>query len=131
VGDYLIRHIRYEDFFAVVSDGADTLQQSKDQVDRFVRDMGDLKHHHVLLDLRHATTGPVAEPVLVEIAHHMKRQGLGVVNRLALLIDRDDEKRAELGHVFVRITTLMGMHVALFTSHQEALDWLNETTEWT
>jgi hypothetical protein len=129
VGDYFVRHVRYEDFFAVVSDGIDTLEHGRDQVDRFVRDLGDLKYHHVLLDLRHATIGPVAEPVLVELARHMKGRGLGVQNRLAMLIHHDDEERAERGHVFVRITTLMGMHVALFTSYQDALDWLNDATQ--
>jgi hypothetical protein len=129
VGTPLIRHVRYQDFIALVSDGSSDLDTTKKQFDDLIRSMGTLHAHNVLIDLRRATTGPVPEALLVEITGHMREAGLGVKNRVALVYDPDDELRIDRGEVIERIAALMNMHVFACTDYAEALDWLNDPTK--
>jgi hypothetical protein len=62
----LIRHVRYEDFVALISGGAGDLEGFRAALDALVRHMGCLHFHHVLLDLRRAAIPPLPEAVLVQ-----------------------------------------------------------------
>ena len=52
MGDFLIRHVRYEDFVTITSDGVGDLLGFQSAADALARRMGDLHYHHVLVDLR-------------------------------------------------------------------------------
>jgi hypothetical protein len=88
-----IKHVRYEDFIALSSEGVGTLEGFRSAVDTLVGQMGDVSFHHVLIDLRHAVIPPLPEAVLIEALEHLRRRGLGVLNRVAIAIDRDDAAR--------------------------------------
>src|SRR3954469_24461595 len=129
MGAPLIRHVRYEDFIAVVSDGVSELDDFKATIDTLVRQMGTLHFYHVLVDLRGATLAPLPEPILVEALSYLRQVGLGVVNRIAFVSDPDDEVRTERGQSAEGLTPLLGMHLRSFQDYSEALDWLNDPTE--
>jgi hypothetical protein len=122
----LIRHVRYQDFIALTSKGARDLDGFRSSIDTLVRQMGTLEHHHVLIDLRHAVVPPLHEAVLVEASTYLRARGLGVLNRIAVVVDPHDELRTERVQVAERIATLLGMHLRGFPDYAEALDWLND-----
>jgi hypothetical protein len=121
----IIKHVRYEDFIALVSDGVNTLDGFRAAIDHLLAEMGSVRAHHVLFDLRHATVGPLRGAVLIEGLSFMSRRGLGLDNRMALLTDRDDTVRTERALAAERAAAHMGLHVRAFTDHSDAMDWLN------
>jgi hypothetical protein len=122
----LIRHVRYQDFIALISDGVGDLASFRSAIDTLVRQMGTLDYHHILVDLRHAVIPPLPEAVLVESARYLRDLGLGVLNRIAIVTDPADELRTEPVAVAERIALLLGMHLRGFQDYSEALDWLND-----
>ena len=125
----LIRHVRYEDFIAVLSEGARDLRDFQAAVDTLVRRMGTLHYHHVLVDLRGATLAPLPEAILVEATSYLRRMRLGVWNRIAVVTDPADEARTGRVRSAERIAQLLEMHLRSFQDYREALDWLNDLTE--
>ena len=125
----LVRHVRYEDFYALVSEGVRDLPSFRASVDVLLREMGNLHHHHILLDLRHAVIGPLPEAILHQAVSDLRALGIGVLNRVAIVTDQDDEIRTERVLVAEQIATLQGMHIRGFVDYGEALDWLNDPTE--
>jgi len=81
-----IRHIRYEDFISVSSAGEPDLDAVRSAVDEVVRRRGDVASHDVVVDLRRAVLPPLPEPVLGEALECLRRAGLGVRNRVAVVI---------------------------------------------
>jgi hypothetical protein len=124
-----IRHVSYEDFFALVSEGAGDLTGFRSAVDALVRQMGDPHYHHVLFDLRHATIGPLPEALLVEAVGYMRSKGLGRLNKVGLVVDRDDQHRRDRAAVLERIAQVMQMQLRTFDDYAEALDWLSGPTQ--
>ena len=131
MGAPLIRHVRYEDFIALVSDGVGNLDGFRLAADTLVRQMGSLHFHHILVDLRRAVIEPLPEALLVEAISYLRRQGVGVLNRVALVTDPADVVRSERAQAAERIAALMGVHLRSFQDYSEALDWLNDPTQGT
>jgi hypothetical protein len=121
----LIRHVRYEDFFALTSAGVRDLADFKAAVDHLLAEMGAPHHHHVLFDLRAATVPPLPEAGLIEAISYLASKGVGEVNKLAIVVDPDDPERPERMEVAERIATLMGLHIRGFDDYGEALDWIS------
>ena len=128
MGAPLIRHVRYEDFIALVSDGVGDLDGFRLAADTLVRQMGSLHFHHILVDLRRAVIAPLPEALLVEAMSYLRRLGVGVVNRIAFVTDPADWIRSGRVQVAERIAALMEMQLRSFQDYGEALDWLNEPT---
>jgi hypothetical protein len=124
-----IRHVRYEDFFALISEGVGDLSGFRSAIDTLVGQMGDPHHHHILIDLRHAAIGPLPEVLLVEAMSYLRGKGLGRLNKVALVVDRDDRERRDRAAVFERIALAMEMHLHCFKDYAEALDWLSDPTQ--
>jgi hypothetical protein len=121
-----IRHVSYDDFFALVSEGAGDLAAFRSAVDALAQQMGDPRHHPVLVDLRHATIGPLPEALLVEVMTYLRGKGLGRLNKVAFVVDRDDQQRRDRGAVLERIAAIMAMRFGTFEDYAAALDWLSE-----
>jgi hypothetical protein len=121
----LIRHVRYVDFFALVGAGAAELGQFRLALDALLREMGPPRHHHVLFDLRGATVGPLPEALLIEAVGELRRRGIGVVNRLAILADPADVVRLDRIQSAEEIAALQGLRIRGFVTHDEALGWLS------
>jgi hypothetical protein len=124
-----IRHVSYEDFFALVSEGAGDLSGFRSAIDTLVRQMGDPHYHQVLFDLRHATIGPLPEALLVEAMGYMRSKGLGRLNKVAVVVDRDDQERRDRTAVLERIALVMEMQFRTFEDYAEALEWLSGPTQ--
>jgi hypothetical protein len=124
-----IRHIRIEDFVALISGGDDDLNGFRRAVDALVREMGSLHAHHVLFDLRHADVPPLPEAILVQAVSELQRRGLGVANQLAICFDPADSARADRAAVAERIALEMGLRLRAFADYAAALDWLSERPE--
>ena len=123
-----IRHVSYDDFFALISEGAGDLAAFRSAVDALARQMGDPRHHPVLVDLRHATIGPLPEPLLVEAMTYLRGKGLGRLNKVAFVVDRDDQRRRDRAAVLERIASIIAMRFGTFEDYAAALDWLSEPT---
>ena len=124
-----IRHVSYEDFFALISEGVGDLRGFRSAIDTLVRQMGDPRHHHILFDLRHATIRPLHEVLLVEAMSYLRGKGLGRLNKVAFVVDRDDRERRDRAAALGRIALAMEMHFHSFEDYAEALEWLSDATQ--
>jgi hypothetical protein len=122
----LIRHVRYDDFIALSSDGVRDLDGFRQAVDALVQQAGTLHFHPILMDLRRATVPPLPEAILVEAVSYLQRAGIGVANRVAIVADPADQVRRERLEVAERIAAMMGMQLRCFGEYGEALDWLSD-----
>jgi hypothetical protein len=120
-----VRHVRYDDFISLSSDGVGDLAGFRRSIDELVRAMGTLHAHHVLFDLRHATIPPLADAILVEAMEYLRRSSLGVANKVAIVVDRDDSARVDRARECERITGHMGMRLRGFADPIAALEWLS------
>ena len=124
-----VRRVRYEDFVALISGGVGDRDGFRAAVDVLRRDMGSVDAHHVLFDLRRATIPPLPEIILVQALEHLRRQGLGVANKVAVVTDPADKVRSDRADAFEAIAAHMLMHVRGFRDYGQALDWLSEQPE--
>jgi hypothetical protein len=124
-----IRHVHYEDFFALISEGVGDLTGFRFAIDMLVRQIGDPHSHNLLFDLRNATIRPLPEALLVQAMGYLHGKGLGRLNKVAFVVDRDDWERRNLAAVLERIALAMEMHVQSFEDYAEALDWLSDPSQ--
>ena len=61
---HVIRHVRYEEFVALISEGAGDLDGFQAAADALLAQMGGVAAQHVLVDLRRATIPPLPEALL-------------------------------------------------------------------
>jgi hypothetical protein len=122
----LIRHIRYAEFVSLISRGAGDLDGVRSAVDTLLSQMGDPHAHHVLIDLRRGAIPPLPESVLAEALTYLRRRGLGVANKIAIVTDPDDRTRSDRADAAEAIATHMLMRVRSFRDYGDALDWLSD-----
>jgi len=122
----MIRHVRYEDFYLLASAGVVDLAGLRAELDTLVREMGNPEAHSVLLDLRFATLGPIPESALIEALAELRRRGLGVANRVAIVADPDDVVRWGRAQDAERTAARGGLALRTFSEYDEALDWLSD-----
>ena len=120
------RHIRYEEFVALRSDGAGDFDGFLAAVDALLAKVEDVAAHHVLVDLRRATIPPLPEAVLARALEHLRRRGLGVENKVAVVTDPADGVRADRADTAEAVAALLRMQVRSFRDYVAALDWLSE-----
>src|SRR6516162_3541439 len=123
---HVIRHIRYEEFVALKSEGAGDFDGFLAAVDALLAQMGDVAAHHVLVDLRRATIPPLPEALLARALEHLRRRGLGVKNKVAVVTDRADEVRTDRADTAEAVAAFLRMQVRSFRDYGPALDWLSE-----
>jgi hypothetical protein len=122
----MIRHIRYEEFVALKSEGAGDFDGFLAAVDALVEQMGDVAAHHVLVDLRRATIPPLPETLLARALEHLRRRGLGVKNKVAVVTDSADGVRTDRADAAEAVAAFLLMQVRSFRDYGAALDWLSE-----
>jgi hypothetical protein len=122
----LIRHVRYEDFYSLASAGVADLAGFRAEIDALVREMGNPEAHHVLLDLRRATLGPIPESALIEALAELRRRGLGVANRVAIVAEPADVVRWDRAQDAEGIAARAALALRRFSEYDEALDWLSD-----
>ena len=88
--------------------------------------MGSLEFHHILMDIRHATLPPLPEALAVQVVTDLKRRGIGVANKVAVVVNPDDEARADRIKLFEAIATHMGVRLRCFVDYGDALDWISD-----
>ena len=123
---HMIRHIRYEEFVALKSEGAGDFDGFLAAVDALVEQMGDVAAHHVLVDLRRATIPPLPEALLARALEHLRRRGLGVKNKVAVVTDAADGVRTDRADAAEAVAAFLRMQVRSFRDYGAALDWLSE-----
>jgi hypothetical protein len=125
-----IRHVRYEDFYSLESEGFEDLENFRRIVDALVRRVGgSLSDHHVVLDLRHATIPPIPEAILTQALDELSRRGIGVANKVAIVYDPGDAARATRMVQGEEIAAQMGVRLRAFDDTADALDWLSGLDE--
>src|SRR5262245_14861435 len=117
MGEPLIRHVRFEDFIALTSDGVGDLNGFRSAADTLVRQMGSLHYHHILVDLRRAAIPPLPEVVLVEAVRYLHGLRIGVLNRVAIVTDPADEVRSERVRIAELIAREMEMQLRGFQDY--------------
>ena len=122
---HMIRHIRYEEFVALKSEGAGDFDGFLAAVDALVEQMGGAAHH-VLVDLRRATIPPLPETLLARALEHLRQRGLGVKNKVAVITDPADGVRTDRADAAEAVAAFLLMQVRSFRDYGAALDWLSE-----
>jgi hypothetical protein len=125
MGPVTVRHVRYQDFIALSSDGVCDLAGFQAAVDELVRRIGEVSYYHVLIDVRAATWPPLPDALVVQALEHLRRRHLGTRNRVAVVIDPTDSARVELMHAVHRAADALGMSVRGFSDYGLALDYLD------
>jgi hypothetical protein len=120
-----IRHIRYEDFYSLSSDGVGDIESFCRAVDALVAQMGRVNDHHVLLDLRDARIPPLPESLLPRALNELSRRGIGVANKVAVVFDPADSVRGLRMIQGEEIAERMGLRFRSFDDTADALEWLN------
>jgi hypothetical protein len=120
-----IRHVRYEDFYSLSSDGVEDIESFCRAVDALVAEMGRVKDHHVVLDLRAARSRPIPESLLVQVLNELSRRGIGVDNKVAIVFDPADSVRGLRMIQGEEIAERMGLRFRSFDDTADALEWLN------
>jgi hypothetical protein len=123
---HVIRHVRYEEFVALISEGAGDMDGFQAAADALLDQMGDVAAQHVLVDLRRATIPPLPEALLARALQYLRRRGLGVKNKVAVVTDPADKVRADRADAAEAVATFLLMQVRSFRDYGAALDWLNE-----
>ena len=123
---HMIRHIRYEEFVALKSEGAGDFDGFLAAFDALVEQTGDAAAHHVLVDLRRATIPPLPEALLARALEHLRRRGLGVKNKVAVVTDPADRVRTDRADAAEAVAAFLLMQVRSFRDYGAALDWLSE-----
>jgi hypothetical protein len=123
---HMIRHIRYEEFVALKSAGVGDFDGFLAAVDALVEQMGNVAAHHVLVDLRWATIPSLPEALLARALQHLRRLGLGVKNKVAVVTDLADGVRTDRADAAEAVAALLLMQVRSFRDYGAALDWLSE-----
>jgi hypothetical protein len=65
------------------------------------------------------------DEIVVEAMEYLRHLGLGVANKLAMVVDRDDAARTLRALACERIAEHMGMSLRGFHDYSAALDWLS------
>ena len=123
---HVIRHIRYEEFVALKSEGAGNFDGFLAAVDTLLAQMGDVAANHVLVDLRRASLPPLPEAALARALEHLRRRGLGVRNKVAVVTDSADGVRTDRADTAEAVAAFLRMQVRSFRDYGAALDWLSE-----
>jgi hypothetical protein len=123
---HLIRHIRYDEFVAMKSQGVGDFDGFLAAVDALVAQTEDVAAHHVLVDLRRASIPPMAEATMARALEHLRQLDLGVKNKVAIVTDPADEERGDRADAAEAVAAFLEMQVRSFRDYGAALDWLNE-----
>ena len=123
---HLIRHVSCADFVALTSEGAGDLDGFQAAVDALLAPMGDVAAPPVLVDLRRATIPPLPEALLARAPEQMRRRGLGVRDKLAVVTDPGDGVRTDRAEAAEAVAALLRMQVRSFRDYGAALDSLSE-----
>jgi hypothetical protein len=123
---HVIRHVRYEEFVALKSQGAGDFDGFLAAVDALLAQMGDVASHHVMVDLRRATVPPLPEALLARALEHLRQLGLGVKNKVAVVTDPADQVRTDRVDAAEAVAAFLRMQVRSFRDYGAALDWLSE-----
>jgi hypothetical protein len=123
---HVIRHVRYEDFVALISEGAGDLDGFRAAADALLAQMGDVAAQNVLVDLRRATIPPLPEAVLARALEYLRGRGLGVKNKVAVVTDPGDRARTDRADAAEAVAAFLQMQVRSFRDYGAALDWLSE-----
>ena len=123
---HVIRHVRYEEFVALISEGAGDSDGFQAAADALLAQMGDVAAQHVLVDLRRATIPPLPEAILAQALEHLRRRGLGVKNKVGVVTDPTDRVRTDRADAAEAVAAFLRMQVRSFRDYGAALDWLSE-----
>src|SRR6185312_897538 len=118
---HVIRHVRYEEFVALISEGAGDLDGFQTAVDALLAQMGDVAAQHVLVDLRRATIPPLPEAGLARALEYLRRRGLGVENKVAVVTDPADKVRTDRADAAEAVAAHMRLRVRSFRDYGAAL----------
>jgi hypothetical protein len=120
-----IRHIRYEDFYSLSSDGVGDIESFCRALDVLVAQMGRVRDHHVVLDLRYARIPPIPESLVAQVLNELSRRGIGIDNKVAIVFDPADSVRGLRMIQGEEIAERMGLRLRSFDDTGDALEWLN------
>ena len=123
---HLIRHIRYDEFVALKSQGVGDFDGFLAAVDALLAQTEHVAAHHVLVDLRRASIPPLPEATLARALEHLRQLDLGVKNKVAIVTDPADEVRGDRADAAEAVAAFLRMQVRSFRDYGAALDWLNE-----
>jgi hypothetical protein len=121
----LVRHIRYEDFYSLSTDEVGGIESFCGALDALVAQMGRVRDHHVVVDLRYAKLPPIPESLVAQVLNELSRRGFGVDNKVAVVFDPADSVRGLRMIQGEEIAERMRLRLRSFDDTGDALEWLN------
>jgi hypothetical protein len=121
---HVIRHVSYQDFVTLKSEGAGDFDGFLAAIEALLAQTGGVAAQPVLIDLRRATIPPLPEAHLARALEHLRRLGLGVENKVAVVTDPGDGVRTDRADAAEAVAALLRMQVRSFRDYGAALDWL-------
>ena len=118
-----IRIISLDDFLRTDVHGQLDLAESKKLLSDVAAEYAQLPNHHILLDLR-AATSELVVPELYALVAFLGELGLGVNNRIALLYHQKDS--FDRARFFALYAERQGLQVSAFQDFEWALEWLQK-----
>lgn len=124
-----IKIYKIKDFVRLNESGEIDFDRSIQMIHDFAIKASYYAGHNILADLRETTlVGERNTGLVLQLASEMARYGSVFKGKIANVVP-DDEERLSLARQFEASMQLQGFHFKVFTSFEDAIDWLSEVTE--
>ena len=117
-----IRVIPARDFLRANVDGHFDLEASKALLRELAAAVVGCQDRHILIDTRATGTPVLTSSDLFELVQTLKKLGLGLLNRIAIL--RQLKDTFDRGRFFEMLATDRGLQVGAFDDFESAFEWL-------
>ncbi len=123
-----IRIYRIKEFIRFNESGVIDVERSKQMVHRLVLATTFREANNILLDLRSTTVPAVSMGDLMEVSAEFARYRSAFKGKIANVIP-DDPARIRIAKRFKALLDLQSLRYEVFTSFEQAIEWLSEIEE--
>jgi len=124
-----IKVYKIKDFLRFNESGEIDFDRSTQMIHEFAVAASFYAGHNILVDLRETTVvGESNIGMILQLAVEMGRYGSVFKGKIANVVP-DDEERLAIAKQFEASLHLQGFHYKVFTSFEDAINWLSEVTE--
>jgi len=118
---------KMKDFFRLTETGEIDVNRSKEIVRQLAVAAAFHVDHNILLDLRETAIKEESMRAVLEVALEIARYRAAFKGKLANLLPAD-EKRLSIAKQLKVLTDIKGFQYEIFTSFEEAVEWLSDIT---
>jgi len=126
-----VRIYKVKDFIRLNKSGEIDFDRSIEIIHQLAVAASFYANHNIIIDLRDTNiVGSSNMEVVLRLSLEMARYGSVFQGKIANIVP-DDDQRISLARQFEASLNLQGFSYKVFTSFEEAINWLSEVTEMT